>query len=160
MTTINIVCIDDQRDVLAALRKDLEEFESHFTITECESADEAWDVIEEIDQNGDSLGLLICDHLMPKKNGVDFLIELNDDGRFDKTHKLLLTGMATHKDTIEAINMANIDRYIEKPWDSGVLVMVVKSLITQFIINTGIEYKNYLDILDQNILYKALKNRT
>ncbi|MDX9752754.1 MAG: response regulator [bacterium] len=160
MSTINILCIDDQRDVLATLRKDLTVFESHFNLIDCESAAEARDAIEEIDQEGSYLALLICDHLMPKKNGIDFLIEMHEDSRFSKTKKLLLTGMATHKDTIEAINMADIDRYIEKPWDEEELVHIVKELLTQFILSIGIEYQPYLNLLDQPTLLKILKDRT
>jgi two-component system chemotaxis response regulator CheY len=160
MSTINILCIDDQRDVLAALRKDLAALERKFTIHDCESADEAKELLEELDQDGEPIALLICDHLMPAKNGVDLLIEINEDDRFKNTKKLLLTGMATHKDTIEAINMANIDRYIEKPWDSEELIAIVKTLLTEYIVTTGLDYQKYLDYLDQSSLYKLLKERT
>lgn len=160
MSTINIICIDDQRDVLATIRKDLALFEDKFTIIDCESANEADEVLEELDHHGEYIALLICDHLMPEKNGVDFLIEVNQDERFAATKKLLLTGMATHKDTIEAINMADIDRYIEKPWDSEQLVQIVKELLTYFIIPTGIDYQEYLPYMDQPTVYKLLKQRT
>lgn len=160
MSTINILCIDDQRDVLATLHKDLAVFENYFTLIDCESAAEAEEVIEEIDQEGEYLGLLICDHLMPKKNGIDLLIEINEESRFRKTKKLLLTGMATHKDTIEAINMADIDRYIEKPWDEEELVHIIKELLTQYILSAGLDYQEYMPILDQPTLLKVLKDRT
>ena len=72
----NIVCVDDQREVLATLKKDLEGFTDFFKIEYCESAEEANEVIEEIDGNGDHLALLICDHIMPVSNGIDFLIPI------------------------------------------------------------------------------------
>ena len=153
----NIVCVDDQREVLATLKKDLEDFTKFFKIEYCESAEEAFDLIEEIDANGEYLALLICDHIMPVSNGIDFLIEVDKDIRFIKTRKLLLTGLATHQDTIVAINNANIDYYVEKPWESENLRNAVKYLITKYILNTGIEYKLYLPILDQELLYKELR---
>ena len=88
-----IICVDDQREVLATLKKDLEEFIELFKIEYCESAEEAMELIEEIDENGDHLALLICDHIMPVSNGIDFLIEVDKDIRFTKTQKLLLTGL-------------------------------------------------------------------
>ena len=153
----NIVCVDDQREVLATLKKDLEEFTELFKIEYCESAEEAFELIEEIDAEGDHLALLICDHIMPVSNGIDFLIEVDKDMRFIKTKKLLLTGLATHQDTIIAINNANIDYYVEKPWESENLIQAVKFLITKFILAVGIEYKNFLPVLDQELLYKELR---
>jgi len=46
-----IICVDDQREVLATLKKDLEEFIELFKIEYCESAEEAYEIIEEIDGN-------------------------------------------------------------------------------------------------------------
>ncbi len=155
----NILCIDDQRDVLAALRKDLAEFLDYFNLVDCESAGEAKEVLEELDSEGQPIALIICDHVMPEKNGVDFLIDINEDSRFKDVKKLLLTGMATHKDTIEAINMANIDRYIEKPWDNTQLITWVKELVTQYIVHAGMDYQSFLPILDQSTLYKELRER-
>lgn len=153
----NIVCVDDQREVLATLKKDLEIFSDFFKIEYCESAEEAGELIEEIDEKGDHLVLLICDHIMPVSNGIDFLIEVDKDIRFSGTKKLLLTGLATHQDTIFAINNAGIDFYIEKPWDSENLTIAVKNLITKYILKTGIEYKEFLPVLDQELLYKELR---
>ena len=157
MNKPNIVCVDDQREVLATLKKDLEEFVEFFKIEYCESAEEANELIEEIDANGDYLTLLICDHIMPVSNGIDFLIEVDKDIRFTKTKKLLLTGLATHQDTIVAINKANIDFYVEKPWESENLVGAVKSLITKYILSVGLEYKEFLSVVDQDLLYKELR---
>ncbi|MGC9327383.1 MAG: response regulator, partial [Candidatus Hinthialibacter sp.] len=118
----SILIVDDQRDVLNAVRKDLQSLQDFFVLEECESAAEAVDVLEQLDAQGELAALIICDHIMAEQNGVDFLIELNKDPRFKSIKKLLLTGLATHQDAIAAINMADIDRYIEKPWDPGDLL--------------------------------------
>jgi len=154
-----IVCVDDQREVLATLRKDLEVFQNFFKLEYCESAEEARELIDEIDSDGEYLGLLICDHIMPESNGIDFLIKVDHDIRFEKTLKLLLTGLATHQDTITAINKANINHYIEKPWDSKNLVESVKRLMTKYILSSGLEYKDYLPVLDQDTLFKELRKK-
>ncbi len=156
MEKLNIICVDDQSEVLSTLRKDLEFFGDFFEVIDCESAEEAWEEIEEIDSEGDFLALIICDHVMPSKNGVDFLTEFYEDSRFPFTKKLLLTGLATHEDTILAINNAKIDCYIEKPWESDELVKTIQTLITEFILNKGLDYQEMLSILDQQIVYKKL----
>ncbi len=160
MEKIFILCIDDQREVLSALSEDLAVFEDYFELEECESAVEALDVIDSIDQEGDYLGLIISDHVMPDMTGVEFLSKVKAEGRFTITKKILLTGLATHQDTIEAINAADIDKYIEKPWDKENLIKSVKSLLTQFIIEKGIDYTDYIEITDSDSLYKYMKRTT
>ena len=161
MSKLNIICIDDQRDVLAALRKDLEEIRGIAEIVACESADEAMDVLENVARHGEEAALLICDHVMPGTNGVDFLARISGDLRFTRTKKILLTGLASHQDTIAAINRARIDYYIEKPWTREGLIAVVKRFLTQYVIEAGLDYTAYASVMDQDTLYRELhlKNR-
>lgn len=160
MEKINIICVDDQREVLNTLTQNLVPFESLLIIEECESADEALEIIDEIDAEGNYVAVIISDHVMPGKNGVEFLTEVKEDGRFNETKKILLTGLATHKDTINAINQAGIDKYLEKPWDGDELIHNVKKLLTKYLIEKGISYEKYMDLLDQETLYDALKMKT
>lgn len=157
MEKIYIICVEDQPEVLESIVKDLQSFEPTFRIEECESAQEATELLEEIDLDGDYVGLIVSDHVMPGETGVDFLIRIHQDPRFRNTKKLLLTGLATHQDTIKAINNADIDRFIEKPWDKEVLVHYVKSLLTAFILDKGIDYESYLPFLDKKLLFSRLR---
>jgi two-component system, chemotaxis family, chemotaxis protein CheY len=77
--------------------------------------------------------------------------------RFPRTKKLLLTGLATHEDTIEAINRAKIDRYIGKPWDTHDLINKTRVLLTEFILEEGIDYNDFIPVLDQETLYAKLR---
>jgi|YNPNPStandDraft_1061719.scaffolds.fasta_scaffold40642_1 two-component system chemotaxis response regulator CheY len=154
MEKLKVLCIDDQREVLAALRKDLEPLSAVCTFVECESAAEAEEVLADMERRGDHLALIICDHIMPGKNGIDLLAELVQAGRFPNTKKLLLTGLATHEDTIYAINEAHIDRYVEKPWDATQLQQSVKILLTTYLVRSGLEYQPYVDLLEQSVLHK------
>jgi two-component system chemotaxis response regulator CheY len=160
MENIVIIIIEDQREVLEAVSKDLSFFEDAFILEECDSADEAEELMEDLDSEGDYIGLIISDHIMPGKTGVDFLIEMNDDPRFRDSKKILLTGLATHRDTINAINNAAIDRYIEKPWNAEELINYAKSLITEYILNKGIPYQAYMKYLDSEVLLKKLRTST
>lgn len=156
MENIVIIIIEDQREVLEAIAKDLAFFEDAFLIEECDSADEAEELMENLDAEGHQIALVVSDHIMPGRSGVDFLIELNDDPRFTTTRKILLTGLATHSDTINAINNAAIDRYIEKPWEANMLVNYAKSLITEYILEKGIRYEAFMKYLDNELLLKKL----
>lgn len=156
MENIVIIIIEDQREVLEAIAKDLSFFEDVFLIEECDTADEAEELMENLDSEGHHIALVVSDHIMPGRSGVDFLIELNDDSRFAQTRKILLTGLATHSDTINAINNAAIDRYIEKPWDVQQLINYSKALITEYILEKGIRYEAYMKYLDNEIILKKL----
>ncbi len=158
MENINIICVDDQRTVLSTLTSELKPFESYYQIEACESADEALALMDELDQDGEKIALIISDHVMPGKTGVEFLTEVHHDGRFPNTRKILLTGLATHKDTIEAINQAQIDQYLEKPYDKDELIQSVKKWTTQFILKEGIDYKDFTAVLDSETLLKGMRN--
>lgn len=157
MEKLYILCLEDQREVLSTISQQLDEFEDYINIEECESATEAQELIEDIDKNGDFLALIISDHVMPGQTGVAFLSDLFADERFKKTKKILLTGQATHIDTIQAINNAGIDYYIEKPWEKDDLVSKVQFLLTLFIIEEGIDYMKFIPILDKQKLFNLLK---
>jgi two-component system, chemotaxis family, chemotaxis protein CheY len=160
MENINIIVVDDQREVLQAISKDLIILEDAFLIEECESAVEAEQVMDEIHRKGDYVGLIVTDQVMPNKTGVEFLIEVHTDPRFPGTRKMLLTGLATHRDTIEAINRASVDKYISKPWKTDELLQSVKSLLTEFILEKGIDEKPYLRHLDKKKLFEKLRRTT
>lgn len=160
MNKPNIICIDDQREILAALQKDLTGLDDYFQIDFCESTDEAKELLIQADTQGIITILLICDHVMPNQNGIDFLTELHHDSRFSHIPTILLTGLATHQDTINAINDADIQAYVEKPWNKSELLQYAKKLYTRSIVKSGTDYQPYLPILDQSILLRELHLQT
>lgn len=157
MEKINIICVDDEREVLESVVRDLEYFSDFFNIEECQSADECLELLEEFDANQEYVALLISDHVMPDKTGVELLTEVELDGRFEGTKKLLLTGLATQADTIRAINTAKLDNFLEKVWKPEELVQTVKELLTEYIVERGIDYEEYTEKLDAPTLYRLLK---
>lgn len=160
MDKLTIIYVDDQREVLSTLSKDLQVFEKLVNVEECESANEALELMNDIDASGDHIAVIISDHIMPGKSGVEFLTETNNDDRFPHTKKMLLTGQATHQDTITAINQARIEKYIEKPWSSDDIVEAVQILLTLYILETGIEYEKYMPVLHNTTLLNGLKSKS
>lgn len=157
MEKINIICIDDEREVLDSVVRDLDYFAGLFNIEECESAPECWELLEELDASQEYVALIISDHVMPEQSGVDLLTEVALDARFLGTKKLLLTGLATQGDTIKAVNNAKIDNFVEKVWDPEELLQIVKTLLTEYVVERGIDYQPYADKLDAPTLYRLLK---
>jgi DNA-binding NtrC family response regulator len=154
-----ILCVDDEREVLDSVSQDLECFEPFFYLESAESVMEALQVIEDYKNRDIPLALILCDHIMPKKNGIQFLIELK--AQDTTSRKLLLTGQAGLEDTVDAINHASIDFYIGKPWNGEQLRSVVKAQLTQYIIQNETDMMPWLSVLDAEALLNAMAaNRT
>ncbi|HIF9308229.1 TPA: response regulator [Photobacterium damselae] len=157
MEKLNIICVDDQREVLSAVLKDLAPLNDFFNVEDCESADEALELMDDLDAEGEFIALMISDHVMPGKTGVELLTEISQDARFVHTKKVLLTGQATHQDTIEAINLARIESYFEKPWKAEQLLTSARTLITEYIFDMGLDYQPWNEILDNSVVYRRLR---
>lgn len=157
MEKLNLICVDDQREVLSAVLQDLEPLSTWLNIEDCESAAEALELMDDFDAEGEFVALIISDHVMPGKTGVELLTEISQDGRFSTTKKILLTGQATHQDTITAINLARIESYFEKPWNAEILRERARTLVTEFIFDQGLDYTDYQGNLDQNVVLARLR---
>ena len=160
MEKIYVICVDDQRDVLASVARDLRPFSDWTVVEECESADEALRLLEELEIQEKPLGLIVCDHIMPGTLGVDFLTKVENSGLFRHVKKILMTGQATHQDAINAINFAKIDGYIEKPWDGEKLREVCRRLLTEYIFDNGMEPLQYAKVADAKILLERMRTRS
>ncbi|MFA0439230.1 hypothetical protein BCU70_06310 [Vibrio sp. 10N.286.49.C2] len=158
MEKLNIICVDDQREVLSAVVQDLERLSHWLNIEDCESGAEVLDLLDDLDADGERVAVIISDHVMPGMTGVELLTALSNDSRFKWTKKVLLTGQATHSDTITAINTAGISNYFEKPWNADILTECVRTLVTQFIFDSGLEYQPYHEELDQKEVLKRLSS--
>ena len=106
------------------------------------------------------LAVVVTDQVMPGGSGVDLLKRLHADARFSPARTCFLLGQATHADTIEAINVAQVGHYIEKPWTGEQLANAVSSLFTQWLLEeSGEEYAPFMALIDQDLLRDHLHRR-
>jgi len=133
-TPYYILIIEDEAPVRDAVLREVEAFENFFPVEAVESAEEAKEVIDMIEKEGGKIALILCDHLLPKKNGVEFLIESMEFPITRYARKVLVTGQAGHDDTIMAINRAGLDFYISKPWNTENFTNVIKEQLTTFVL--------------------------
>ena len=157
METINIICVDDQQEVLDSVMRDLRPLASHVRLEEASSVADCMQLLEQIDDDGDHVALVISDQVMPGETGTELLGKVAADRRFAKTRKVLLTGQATHADTINAINDGHIDNYIEKPWQAEKLLAVVTRLLTLYVLDAGLDHNEYMPVLDPTTLFSKLR---
>ena len=157
METLNIICVDDQQEVLDSVMRDLRPLTSHVRLEEASSVADCLQLIEQIDDDGDHVAIVISDQVMPGETGTELLGKVASDRRFTKTRKVLLTGQATHADTINAINDGHIDNYIEKPWQPEKLLATVKRLLTLYVLDAGLDHTEYMPVLDPTTLFTKLR---
>lgn len=131
MNKQSIICVDDERIVLISLRDQLTRYlGSNFNIELAESAEEALEIFEELQAEDFEIPLLITDQIMPGMKGDELLIEIHS--QYPKTLKILLTGQASGEAVGNAVNLANLYRYIAKPWDEADLKLTVAEAIRSY----------------------------
>ena len=79
------------------------------------SGAEAQETLHELRKRGEALALVLADQRMPGMTGVELLESARE--LFPKAKRALLTAYADTDAAIDAINRAQIDYYLQKPWD-------------------------------------------
>lgn len=126
-----IVCVDDERTVLLGLRDQISKhFGNQYRYAMAESADEAWEVIEELNDEGVRILLIVSDWLMPNVRGDEFLIQVHQ--QFPEIVTVLLTGHADAAAIERARQYANLHAYIAKPWSEETLIEVITTGLRKF----------------------------
>ena len=127
-----IICVDDERTVLRSLKAELQEAVGNdYTIEIAEGGEEALELIEELLEDGDEVLLIISDHIMPDMKGDELLKQAHII--LPKTIKIMLTGQADIGAIANAINSANLYRYITKPWQSEDLKLTVREALNSYL---------------------------
>jgi len=111
-----IVTVDDERDVLHAVERDLRRrYGRDYRVLGTDSGSEALDLLGQLKTRGDSLALLLADQRMPQVSGLDVLGQAMR--LFPQAKRTLLTAYADTNAAIAAINTAKVHYYLLKPWD-------------------------------------------
>ncbi|WP_089138682.1 response regulator [Vibrio rumoiensis] len=160
MEKFHIVCVDDQPEILFQLAHDLSELASWVKIKICPDAQSAQEYLERLDQEGGYICVILSDQNMPIQSGVDWLQNLVTDRRFRHTKKVMLSQNPSQQALIDAINLAQVDRFFIKPWDSDELLHEVRVLLTEYIFDKGIDYEPLQQHLDADTVLKFLRSVT
>jgi CheY-like chemotaxis protein len=121
-----ILCVDDERIVLLSLRDQITyHFGDRYAYELAESADEALEVIEELNEDGVQILIIVSDWLMPNMKGDELLIQVHK--QFPKIVTVLLTGQADENAIERTRKHANLHRYLAKPWDKASLIEALES---------------------------------
>ena len=126
-----ILCVDDESVILTSLRDQLiYHLGGDYTIEIAESGEEALEVLEEMVEEGVEVPLIITDQIMPGMKGDELLIKIHS--RYPRALKIFLTGQADANAVGNAVNCANLYRYISKPWDEADLRLTVTKALYSY----------------------------
>ncbi len=111
-----IICIDDDKQVLNAIRADIRlRYRSNYKIMASDSASEVLETLTELKNKGEVVSLFLSDQRMPEMLGVDFLEQAKRI--FPEAKRVLLTAYSDTEAAIRAINDIQLDYYLLKPWN-------------------------------------------
>ena len=125
-----ILCIDDEAVILDSLKEQLKrKFGDRFIYEVAESVNEAWKVIEELQEDDVEVLAVISDWLMPGIKGDEFLIQIHQ--RFPDLVTVMLTGQVDEAALKRAKEEANLHACIHKPWTEKELTQIITSALGQ-----------------------------
>jgi diguanylate cyclase (GGDEF)-like protein len=146
-----IICVDDEVVILNSLRSELAKNFSDYTIELAESAKEALEIIDELSTDGYEILTVVSDYIMPEMNGDELLIKIHE--KYPKIVKIMLTGQANIDGIANAINQANLYRYLSKPWEKDDLIMTIREAIKSYKDKKQIE--EHQQVLEQTVISKT-----
>ncbi|MCB9025025.1 MAG: diguanylate cyclase [Bdellovibrionaceae bacterium] len=109
---LKILCVDDEVDVLDSLGRLLRH---EFDVITAASSQEALSILE----SDPNFAIILSDYKMPEMSGIELLRHVKQI--CPTTVRAILSGQMDIQDISDAINRAEIHRFILKPWDNEYL---------------------------------------
>lgn len=120
--------MDDEKVVLNTLMGQLyQTFGNRYVYESFTSAEEAEEYIDEVYAEGENVDVIICDWLMPRIKGDEFLVRVHR--RFPDVGLIMLSGQASPEAIERAKNEAHILAFVAKPWDKDELMQLVQKAL-------------------------------
>ena len=121
-----ILCVDDEKIILESIKQQLkDEFGQSYQYEFADSAEDAMELLEELEDDNEEILVIVSDWLMPGKKGDEFLIDVHK--RYPSIMKIMLTGQADNEAIERAKTQARLHRCLQKPWNEEDLVETIKS---------------------------------
>lgn len=130
MENTAILCVDDDMLVLDSLRMQLTRHYGAYHVLEfAQSAEEAIELIGEIERAGIHTVLIISDWVMPGMNGDEFLLIVKQ--LYPEIRTMILTGQADEVKAEELRKMNVTNALLSKPWGEQNLMETINMLLAQ-----------------------------
>jgi len=121
-TAKTILCVDDESNILNALKRALQGL--NYRLLTTTKSDEAMAILRD-----NPVVLVISDQRMPAMKGTELLRQVKES--YPGVARILLSGQTSPEDLVDAINVSEVCRFISKPWDDKALREAVAFCIEQ-----------------------------
>jgi len=123
-----ILFVDDEKLVLDSLIAQARSaYEDTYDYETAQSAEEAWEIIEDYHDRQRRIVLLISDWLMPLEKGDSFLIRVAQ--RYPDIRLIMLSAYADEEAIRRAERYANLFAFIRKPWEREALLNTIQKAL-------------------------------
>ena len=120
-----IVVVDDEPLVLATMRDQLRHaLTPAYGVEDAADGVDALELMDGLDEEGALISCVVSDQLMPRMSGDQLLTQVH--ARWPDARTVLLTGQADVHAVGNAVNAADLFRFLAKPWATQDLVMTVR----------------------------------
>ena len=125
-----IVLVDDEKMILDSLKGQLRTlFDRRFAIEAAENVPEAWELIDELHEDGVQVLVVVSDWLMPGVRGDEFLCDIRE--RYPDIVTIMLTGHADADAVKRVCTDGSVHSVMYKPWSADDLKTTISSALEQ-----------------------------
>lgn len=133
---LGLLVVDDDVDILALVRHELKEAYEVFT---AENIIQAMDILKKND-----IGIALCDERLSGESGSELLADIKE--QYPDIVRILISGYTDTSAIMNAINKANVFKFIVKPWGKQ-LKIIVDEAKQYFLSRRKNQYKDSLTSL-------------
>lgn len=118
---IKVIVVDDDRTIRKTLEKFLTELD--FDVKVAKNGEEGLELIKK-----EKPSVMISDMLMPGIHGVKLCRQIKEDPELSSVKIILMSSVYKRSDTVQRELECDYDGFLEKPFDFGGLVEVIRLL--------------------------------
>ena len=123
-TTLRILCVDDEENVLRALKRLF--LDNEYEVLSAASGTDGLAIL----RSTAPVQVILSDYRMPGMNGVEFLREVC--AHWPHTVRIVLSGYADTSSVVSAINEGQIYKFIPKPWNDDELKVTIANAFERY----------------------------
>lgn len=151
-----ILCIDDEETILDSLSMELSGRFAGVELELVQDNAEAEELARDLIAEGREIPVVVCDYIMPGRKGDAVLAAIHAIA--PKARTVMLTGQSSLDGVTNAINRADLYRYIAKPWDRDDLILTLRGALESYVQDATIERQNAeLKELNQGLEHKVIE---
>ncbi len=116
-----VLLVDDEAELHTVLRAGLE---PEYQLETAETAEEA-----ETRMGGGNYDVIICDYMLPRESGLDFLMRMSE--QFPATRRIMLTGYINPELVSRSVSMAGLSACLVKPMRAAELADQLRDVMSR-----------------------------